>query len=142
MLYHGFEDVLSARVGGAYALDVGANQLVVRGGIAYDTAAAPKSWSRLDIDGSERYQIAAGASYDAGSWRVDLGGAAILSPERTVEGGDPFAENVPQTPQESREQPDPSSPLKPTSAQDVHPFNNGTFQSGYLVLATGVTFLW
>jgi long-subunit fatty acid transport protein len=146
VLYHGFQDVISTRLGGSYALDVGkeGNRIILRGGVGYDTATAPDSWARLDIDGSARLQIGAGAAYDAGSWRVDLGGAGILEPDRTVTGPDPFTPppNSEQPDQDDRTHPDPTNPKDFPENQQLHPINEGLFTNGYFVVATGVTFLF
>jgi long-subunit fatty acid transport protein len=144
VLYHGFQDVISTRLGGSYALDLGKDRLILRGGVGYDTATAPDSWARLDIDSSARLQIGAGAAYDAGSWRVDLGGAAIIEPDRTVTGPDPFSPppNAEQPDQADRTHPDPTNPKLFPENQQLHPINEGLFTNGYVVIATGVTFLF
>lgn len=146
VLYHGFQDVVSTRLGGSYALDLGKSKdrLLLRAGAGYDTATAPDSWSRLDIDGSARLQLGAGAAYDAGSWRVDLGGAAIIEPDRTVTGPDPFSPppNAEQPVQGDRTHPDPTNPKLFPNNQQLHPINEGLFTNGYIVVATGVTFLF
>jgi long-chain fatty acid transport protein len=144
VLYHGFQDVVSTRVGGAYALDVGSghDQIVLRGGVGYDTATAPDSWSRLDIDGAARVQIGAGASYQMGAWKFDLGGAGIIEPTRNVTGLDPFdpATESADIDQDDRTNPDPTNPKSFPENQTVHPFNEGKFTSGYVVIATGLTY--
>ncbi len=63
---HGFQDTYAARLGGSYVIPVGAggrDRLTVRGGVSYDTAAAPTGWERVDLDGAARTSLAAGASY-------------------------------------------------------------------------------
>ena len=61
IIAHGFQDTFGARLGGSYIVPMGDNNLIARGGIAYDTAAAKPGWERADIDGAARTMIAAGA---------------------------------------------------------------------------------
>jgi long-subunit fatty acid transport protein len=139
IIHHGFEDSWSFRLGGSYRIPLATSVVEARGGVSYDTATAPESWSRLDIDGSQRFQLALGASWQVGRWRFDLGGAAIVSPERTVDNGDPFTPPAEEPPQDDRNAPDPSNPLEGPQNQAYHPFNNGTFNNHYLIVQTGVT---
>ena len=142
ILHHGFQDVISTRLGGSYGFPNSLGNLIVRAGVSYDTAAAPTSWTRPDIDGTERLQFAGGVALETKSWRIDLGGSGIFSAKRTVTGDDPFQpQPAMPTPQDSRTHPDPSNPQLGPKNQDLHPFNLGTYSSGYIIIATGVTFM-
>jgi long-subunit fatty acid transport protein len=140
VMRHGFQDVISTRLGGSYGFPLGFGKLILRAGAAYDTAAAPESWTRLDIDSSDRLQFAGGAALEGKSWRVDLGGATIFSQDRTATGPDPFVEPSPQPPQDGRTNPDAQNPQSGPSNQARHPINLGKYTSGYVIVATGVTF--
>jgi len=146
---HGFRDVLSTRLGGSYAIDVGSNRLILRAGAAYDTAAAPDSWTRVDIDGKARATLTGGIAFETAHYRIDLGGGASLEPDITVEpclppdgptvdtpGCGPGGADIPFA---DRTQPDPGQPLRGSRNQLESPFNAGTYQSGYVLMSLGVT---
>lgn len=135
IIRHGFEDVYSVRLGGHYRLDLGAGALDLMAGVAYDTAAAPDSWQRLDMDGAARTTFAGGVAWVGRSFRVDVGGALILEGDRdvtqvTLSDTGPVA---------LREQPDPVQPLVDPSGQVYDPINNGRFESGYVMGAIGIS---
>ena len=135
LIRHGFDNVWSARLGGAYRFDVGANEgVTLRGGLAYDSAAAPDSWTRLDIDGRPRATVAMGVAYDMPGWTFDIGLAVVAEPSVTVTrvpNSDPSFAN--------RSQPDPPQPLFTEGDQEFHPINEGTYTSGYLIGSMGIT---
>lgn len=147
MVRHGFKDTFSFRLGGAWGFDVGDKRLIARAGAAHDTAAAPLSWTRLDVDGFERTTLGAGLGFEAGRWRFDLGGGVVLEPSRDVPACNPDLENLgcptasgSETPQDEREAPDPIQPLTDPNAQVESPFNGGHYEQGYILLSTGVTY--
>lgn len=128
-LPHGHQDVISVRLGGAWRFAVGKNTLEARGGIAYDTAAAPTSWTRADVDPAARITFASGVGYEWSRYRVDVGLSAIRSSKITVERvaiADPDDEG-------SRVQPDPAQPLDSPTQQEYHPINEGTYETLYLM---------
>jgi long-subunit fatty acid transport protein len=142
----GFQDVLSVRLGGSYSIPVGAGLLTVRAGAAHDTAAAPDSWTRVDMDGKARTTLAGGLAYTTGRYRFDLGGGAVLEPDVTAPSDcNPTAQNQgcdgsgTDTPVAQRNQPDPIQALSSPNAQIQSPFNGGTYESGYLLFSFGVT---
>jgi long-subunit fatty acid transport protein len=131
---HGFQDVYSVRLGGAYKIDLGANALSLRAGFAYDTAAAPQSWTRVDKDGRARALFAGGAAYDLGRYRFDLGFAYVAEGTLTVTdvpNNNPTYDN--------RVQPDPLQPSLDKNQQFYHPINAGRYTSSYVVGSLGVT---
>jgi long-subunit fatty acid transport protein len=135
VLRHGFEDVFAVRVGGSWDI----SRLELRGGVAYDSAAAPTSWTRVDIDGTERYQAAAGVGYQVtDTVRIDLGGAAIFAPSRTITQVTIADENR----NDQFVQPNPILPIAGPKNQTYHPMNNGEYSSGYYVVAAGVSAAW
>ncbi len=131
---HGFKDVWSVRVGGAYKIDVGQHALSLRGGVAHDTAAAPDSWMRVDKDGKARTLFGGGAAYDLGRWRFDVGFGYVAEGTVTVvdrPNNNPTFDN--------RTQPDPLQPSMDKEATIWHPINAGTYTSSYIVGSLGVT---
>jgi long-chain fatty acid transport protein len=157
LIRHGFEDVYSIRLGGSYNIPLTDSLVQLRGGASYDTAAAPVSWTRLDIDGTERTQLALGASYQRRSWKLDLGASLILSQARDVTGPDPFDTKYdncgpledPNSPNcvddirpPDRTSPDATNPVDPANQQPFQPFNYGHYESGYVIVATGFTYMW
>lgn len=145
VIRHGFQDVLSVRLGGSYNLAIGDNALSIRAGVAHDTAAAPDSWTRLDIDGAARTTLALGAAFTGKRFRVDVGGGVVMQPDRTVaacnpangsEGCEPGSETVPV---DQRVNPDPVQPLSSEDRQFFSPFNGGDYASGYLMFGLGLS---
>ncbi len=149
VIRHGFKDVFSFRLGGAYRLPILDDALSVRGGLAYDTETAPESWTRLDQDGFARTTIGAGLAYDLDGWRFELSGGAILEGTRTVDHGgcNPDINNLgcelnnEETRFYDRIAPDPAQPI--SSAEDntiaQSPFNAGVYEQGYVFMGMGVT---
>jgi long-chain fatty acid transport protein len=146
---HGFQDVFSIRLGGSYSFPVAGNHLIVRGGAAHDTATAPDSWLRVDIDGKARTTLATGLAFETSRFRVDVGGGVVLEGDVTVDqclppdgptvdmpGCGPGGEEIPFA---ERDRPDPGQPLRGPQNQLESPFNAGTYESGYLLLSIGVT---
>jgi long-chain fatty acid transport protein len=144
---HGFQDTYSFRLGGAWAFPIADKRLITRAGAAYDTAAAPLSWTRLDVDGIERTTLAAGLGLETGHWRFDLGGGVVLEPSRDVPSCNPDLDNLgcptatgSETPPEERDAPDVVQPLIDQNAQVENPYNGGHYEQGYILLSTGVTY--
>jgi len=151
LVRHGFQDTVSIRLGGAYGFDVGHNRLIARAGAAYDTAAAPESWTRLDIDGFARTTLGAGVAYETSSLRLELGGGVVLEGSREVADCNPTTDELgcpdpspggEQTPQADRVRPDPVQPLSGANNQVESPFNAGRYEQGYILLSLGATYLF
>ena len=146
---HGFKDTFSFRLGGGYGFPVGSGQLIARGGVAYDTAAAKSGWERLDIDGAARFMMAAGASYKLSRWQFDLGGGAVLEGFRRTRDKDELCNptiarrgcdgsgNEAMT--DDRTGPDPVNPAVELRNQNENPVNQGTYKSHYLLFTLGVS---
>lgn len=147
VIRHGFDDVLSVRLGGSYTMPLGVHQVSFRAGAAYDTATAPDSWQRLDIDGAARTTLALGAAYKSDRFRIDVAGGMVLEPDRSVEACNPTVDmpgcedRTDDTSFADRTSPDPVQPLADSSGQTQSPFNGGTYSSGYLLASLGLT-LW
>lgn len=145
IIRHGLQDVWSVRLGGSYSLPLGESELALRGGIAHDTATAPESWQRVDLDGAARTTLALGAAWRASRYRVDVAGGWILEGDRTALACNPDTgtEGCPpgsgQLPVREREAPDPAQPLLQPDQQFQSPFNGGEYSSGYLIFSLGVT---
>jgi long-subunit fatty acid transport protein len=161
---HGFQDTYSARLGGSWSFPVGggANSLIARGGVGYDSAAAKPGWERADFDGAARTMLAAGASYKMNKIQIDAGFAVILEGTRTDDrtcnptagapsatnagmgcagtpgytGGTPGTDN----PVDQRHGPDPINPIVVSNVQAENPVNEGTFKSHYLFFMLGASY--
>ena len=157
LIKHHFQDTYAARLGGSWNLPAGANTVVVRGGLSYDTAAAPTGWERADIDGAARTTIAAGASYKLTDWSFDAGLAVILEGTRTdgrqcnpdgsvnYQGcagtpGYPSGSKATAEPVGNRLGPDPINPIVAPGFQAENPVNEGTFKSHYVMFMLGASY--
>ncbi len=134
LIRHGFQDVWSARLGGAYKIDLSADAVTVRGGVAFDTAAAPDSWTRLDVDTRPRQYVSLGAALDIPGWRFDAGISYVHEGTTTV-----TRVANPNPTFDNRSQPDPPQPAFFEDQQTWHPINEGTYDSGYIVGSFGIT---
>jgi len=140
-IVHNLDDAISIRLGGGYRLPVG-DGLTVRGGLAYDTAAAPKNWERLDMDGAARTFLALGVAYPFGKFAVQAGGGYVYEGSREVGTDCNTTDEMPTcTGQvrdpEDRDGPDPAQPVFPPPGNE-NPFNAGRYESSYIVLNVGV----
>jgi long-subunit fatty acid transport protein len=149
LIRHGFQDTYAARLGGSYVIPVGTghhDEVTLRGGIGYDTAAATTGWERVDIDGAARTDIAAGASYQTGKTRFDLGFGFIY--EGSVNNSStclPTQQNPGcagtgmDQPEPQRQGPDPISPIVTANSQAQDPVNEGIYKAHYLEFMLGMT---
>ena len=133
---HGLRDVFSIRLGASTKAVMAGTQVDVRVGVGYETGAAPLSWTRLDVDGNEKYIGALGFGVTLGRFRVDLGLNYIDAPQRQVRDV-PLAD----TAVENRVQPDAPVPLSGANAP-YNPINAGEYKSSYVVGSLGVTTWW
>jgi long-subunit fatty acid transport protein len=149
---HGLHDTYGVRLGGSYHIAVGAkrehdesNEVIVRGGVGYDTAAAKTGWLRADLDGAARTTLAFGAAYRARRFEVSLGGGAVLegSPSNPNVGGDAQPCNTTITAQRCTPGdnlgPSPINPVLTPDAQAVSPVAQGDYRSHYLLVMLGVS---
>lgn len=149
---HGLKDTYGVRVGGSYRLPLEAardngesNEVIIRGGVGYDTAAAKTGWLRADFDGAARTTLALGAAYRADWYEVSVGGGAALegSPSNPNVGGGATPCNptaaAPGCNASERQGPDPINPLFTADMQAENPVNQGDFQAHYLMFMLGVT---
>jgi long-subunit fatty acid transport protein len=152
LVRHGLQNTYGVRVGGSYRLPIGAkrddgesNQLIVRGGLGYDTAAARTGWLRADLDGAARTTLTAGASYRARRFEISIGGGAILegSPSNPNSGGgaEPCNPNgmMEDCGTGDRQGPDPINPISEADDQDENPVTQGDYKAHYLLLMLGVS---
>jgi long-subunit fatty acid transport protein len=149
---HGFQNTYGVRVGGSYHIDVGAlrddgnhDQVILRGGLGYDTAAARTGWLRVDLDGAARTTLAVGAGYRTRRFEVSVGGGAILegSPSNPNVGGgatpcNPTGTN-PSCGASERQGPDPVNPILDPQHQAENPVNQGDYKSHYLLFMLGAS---
>lgn len=146
---HGFQDVFNARLGGSWRFPAGENVLIARGGVGYDTAAAKKGWLRGDIDGAARTTLTAGAGFRTKRFQIDAGMGVVLEGSNDNPGDcNPISPMPPdlgcnrdgvQAPLEDRQGPDPINPLVVTEQQLQAPFNQGVFESHYVLFMLGAT---
>lgn len=150
LVRHGLQDTYGARLGGSYMIPMGnvarGDGITVRGGVGYDTAAAQTGWERADLDGAARTTVAAGASYQTGNTKIDLGFGVILEGTRTQDRGcNPTSANPgcggtgSDQPINKRQGPDPITPIIDTENQTESPVNQGTFKSHYVMFMLGVS---
>jgi long-subunit fatty acid transport protein len=146
---HGLKDVFTARVGGSYSIPVqgNGNEILLRGGVGYDTAAAKTGWYRADIDGAARTTVTVGAGYKAKRFAINIGGGAVLEGTSENAGecnpvdtqklgcnGDGVEHPVGS---DGRQGPDPINPLVNPNQQIEAPVNRGTFKSHYVMFMLG-----
>jgi len=143
---HNLKDTISVRLGGSWQKALGFGKLVVRGGVAHDTAAAKEGWERVDFDGAARTTVAVGASVRLSKVQIDLGGGIAYEGTRTQGTGcNPAVIGegcTPGSPQDGindRPGPDPIQPTKDIGGQAQSPFNEGKYESGYTLLMLGVS---
>jgi len=149
---HGFRDSYGVRAGGSYHIPVGAarddgsrNEVIVRGGLGYDTAAAKTGWLRSDLDGAARTTIAVGAAYRMRRLEISLGGGAIVEGSLTnpnVGGGaapcNPtlISQGCGTT---DHQGPDPINPIASSDSQTENPVNQGDYKAHYIMFMLGAT---
>jgi len=145
VIRHGLRDVISVRLGGSYTTQLAGRAIGLRAGVAYDTAAAPLSWQRVDLDGAARTTFGAGFSYRVGAARVDLGAGYVYQPTRVVPSCNPdgMNEGCPAgsgwVRTQDRNQPDPAQPLAGPNNGTQNPINGGTYKSHYALFTLGIT---
>lgn len=146
LIRHNLQNTLSVRLGGSWQTPIGDKTLVLRGGVAHDTAAAKEGWQRVDFDGAARWTFAAGASLALKKVRIDLGAGMVYEGSRTQGTGcNPALGNTgcgpggATLPVDDRVGPDPIQPTSDSSGQQESPFTAGTLTSGYNLLMLGVT---
>jgi long-subunit fatty acid transport protein len=146
VIRHHLKDAYSLRLGGSYTLPVANNELTLRAGAAYDTAAAEKGWERVDKDGAARTMFTAGASFQLPHVKIDLGGGFALQGTRNV-GGDcnptkanrGCAGSGADSPIDQRTGWDPVNPILVPMNQVESPVNHGKYTSHYVMMMLGVT---
>ena len=138
VIRHGLQDVFSVRLGGSGRITRGKRNLIARAGVSYETAAAPATWSRLDIDSAQRFSAAGGLGADFGRFHVDVGIAAFTSPNREVRD----VELADTRNMDDRVQPDVTVPSAGSTEQPYHPLNSGDYKTSYFVGSFAITAKW
>jgi long-chain fatty acid transport protein len=148
IIAHGLKDTYGVRVGGSWNFPSGANTVIARGGLGYETGAAKTNWERADIDGAARTMISAGGSYKMSRVQIDAGLGYIHQGSRTNSNTCNPELSVPRMgcgpggavrPIEDREGPDPQNPLVAPQAQEENPVNQGTIKSHYVMFMLGAS---
>ncbi|MGN6108623.1 MAG: OmpP1/FadL family transporter [Kofleriaceae bacterium] len=141
----GLRDTYSVRLGGSYHLPVGANRVILRGGVGYDSAAARTGWLRANFDGAARLTTTVGGAYRTGRFEVNVGGGFVYegSPSNPGTCNPTSAQlgcagNGNTNPLDDRQGPDPTNPLLNPENQFESPYNQGTFESHYVLFMLGV----
>jgi long-subunit fatty acid transport protein len=91
---HGYTNTVSARVGGGYNIDLGGDQLTVRGGAYYDSSATPTKYTRIDVDTLAKIGATIGLGYRVGAFSVNAAFALVGASQRTVTDGAIFPSNA------------------------------------------------
>ncbi|MGE0548560.1 MAG: OmpP1/FadL family transporter [Kofleriaceae bacterium] len=143
---HELKDTYSARLGGSFHVPVGANKLIFRGGVAYDTAAARKGWMRIDIDGAARTTTTLGVGFRTNRFEINLGGGAVFegtnsnpgtcNPTISAKG---CAGTNTDAPIEDRGGLDPINPSLEPELQAESPVTQGIYKSHYVLLMLGAS---
>jgi len=145
---HGLKDTYSVLLGGSWRFAQGANTIIARGGVGYETGAAKKNWERADFDGAARTLITAGGSYKLSRVQIDAGfGVALQGTRSDSRDCNPPLVSPPQgcaadgsvQPLADREGPDPINPLVVSAQQAENPINQGTYKSHYLMFMLGAS---
>jgi long-subunit fatty acid transport protein len=146
---HGYQDVFNARLGGSWKFPVGANTVIARGGVAYDTAAATKGWYRADVDGAARLTTTVGAGFRASRFQIDAGFGYVFEATSNNAGEcNPTSSLVDQRgcnmdgfehELDARQGPDPINPIVTPEQQREAPTTRGVFESHYVLLMLGAS---
>jgi len=153
---HGLRDTFGVRLGGSWNFPAGANTVVARGGVGYETAAAKPGWERADVDGAARTLVTVGGSYKLSKVSIDLGFGYVYEGTRTdsrtcnpiLTDQDPAmpgiqyqgcGPNGEQQPLADRQGPSPINPVVNSDQQLENPVNEGTFKSHYLLFMVGMS---
>jgi long-subunit fatty acid transport protein len=145
---HGLQDTFGVRLGGSYRIPAGNAELIVRGGVAYDTRAAKDGWLRADVDGAARTTGALGIGYRAKRFEINAGFGYVYEGTNDNPGTcNPDSNAVPpiqgcgaggvEQPVEDRTGPDPISPVLIETAQAESPVTQGTYDSSYTMFLLG-----
>lgn len=145
----GLRDTFGLRLGGSYHIN---DTIMVRGGVAYDSAAAKEGWLRANFDGAARITTAVGGAYEVNGWQINAGLGYIHEGENENPGANADGSDCNPTesslgcsgtganrPRDQRQGPDPTNPLLTPDTQFENPYNQGTFKSHYLMFMLGFT---
>jgi long-subunit fatty acid transport protein len=143
----GLKDTYGVRLGGSYHLPAGDNKLIIRGGVAYDTAAAKSGWYRANFDGASRVTTALGGAYEVDGWLINAGLGYVFegtnkNPGVNADGSDcnPTGSSISCNPvhgPNDRQGADPTSPLLTPDTQTENPIGQGSITSHYLMFMLG-----
>ncbi|HSD90139.1 MAG TPA: outer membrane protein transport protein [Kofleriaceae bacterium] len=145
----GLQDTFGVRLGGSYHLPAGDNKIVLRGGLAYDTAAAKTGWLRANFDGASRVTTAVGGAYEVNGWQINAGFGYVYEGTNTNPGANADGTDCNPTPAMlgcsaagdrppgQRQGPDPTNPLLTPNTQGENPINQGSITSHYLMFMLG-----
>jgi len=149
---HGFRDTYGVRAGGSYRIGIGdprddgnRDEVIVRGGLGYETAAAKTGWLRADIDGAARTTLTVGAAYRTRRFEISVGGGAILegSPSNPNVGGGATPCNPTVTAKScgtaEHQGPDPINPILEPNNQAESPVSQGDYKSHYVLFMLGAS---
>jgi long-subunit fatty acid transport protein len=151
----GLKDTFGVRLGGSYRIPLASADIVARGGLSYDTAAAKDGWLRANFDGAARQMIALGGAYEASSWQVSAGFGYIHEGTNENPGANADGTDCNPTgavlgcsgtgadrPVDDRQGPDPTNPLLTPDFQAENPYNQGSITSSYVMFMLGFSRNW
>jgi len=146
----GLKDTFGVRLGGSYHVPAGDNDVILRAGVAYDSAAAKTGWLRTNFDGASRITTALGGAYEVNGWQINAGFGYVFegtneNPGAKADGSDcnPTSAMLGCTgtgaerPPTDRQGPDPTNPLLTPDTQAENPYNQGSITSHYLMFMLG-----
>jgi long-subunit fatty acid transport protein len=146
---HGLQDTFGVRLGGSYNIPMEGNTVIVRGGVAYDTAAAKEGWLRSDFDGAARTTLALGGAFHTKRFEINVGGGYIFEGSPNNPGNCNIVSSQldmrgcngdgNETPLADRQGPDPINPLNVPEQQLQNPVTQGTYKAHYVLLMLGFT---
>jgi long-subunit fatty acid transport protein len=146
---HEFKDVFSFRLGGSYHIPSGPNTVILRGGLAHDTASAKQGFLRADVDGAARTTIALGGAYRTKKFQIDAGFGFVYEGTTNNPGECNVLVDSPPTrgcnndgnerAVKDRIGIDPISPLVVADQQTESPVTLGEYKSHYLMFMLGMS---
>jgi long-chain fatty acid transport protein len=127
-LPRGFQDAVSVRLGGEYALTVLGKKLSARGGVSYESSAIPAEYLSVTTMDSNKITTALGVSLHLGALRLDATYAHVFGFDVTV---DPREARAPQV-----------SPLKANPPENPNYINGGDYSHRSNIIGLGLAYTY
>jgi long-chain fatty acid transport protein len=127
-LPRGFQDAVSVRLGGEYALTVLGKKVSARGGVSYESSAIPAEYLSVTTMDSDKITTALGVSLHLGALRLDATYAHVFGFDVTV---DPREARAPQV-----------SPVKANPAENPNYINGGDYSHRSNIIGLGLAYTY